>query len=188
MALPSSMVLTDIRSDPWWYAAILRHRAFATVTLEKLWPWEPRDGQGIAASTHPQQGDLDKYYRLTRPVDWFVIGRQNIEAPVPLMLLPTAALFAIWFRARYLRRRSMAGTDSRASRGLGFGGAHPFLVLACPVVAALGVPILVSTAGALETQAFALVYFLGMGFFLQEVSRGVVAMMTSSSKPLAPVS
>lgn len=154
-------VLSDIRSDPWWYAAILRDRVFATVTLEKLWPWRPKDGRSMAVSTYPQQGDLDKYYGLTMTVDWFVIGRRRLEAPISLMLLPTAALFVMWLGAPYLPRWWMVG------KGIG----RQLLVLACPAVAALGVPVLVSTASALETQAFGLVYFLGAGFFVEEVSR-----------------
>ena len=38
-------------------------------------------------------------------------------------------------------------------------------------VAALGLPVLFTTAGGLETQAFVVVYFLGVAFLLDEALR-----------------
>jgi hypothetical protein len=49
--------------------------------------------------------------------------------------------------------------------------AAPFFVMLCVAVAALGLPVLFTTAGGLETQAFVIVYFLGVAFLVDEALR-----------------
>lgn len=143
------LVLADVREDPLWYARILGRRLFATVTQQKLWPWGPRDGATLALRSSPNEGHVDVYYRLTTRVDWVSLGPWRAEVPVSALLAPTALLLAVGLRGR---RR-------------------PLLVLLCLALAALGLPVLVTTAAAFETQAFALVYLVGFGFFLEEAAR-----------------
>jgi hypothetical protein len=49
--------------------------------------------------------------------------------------------------------------------------APALFVLLCVAVAGLGLPVLFTTAAGLETQAFAVVYFLGLAFLVDEVVR-----------------
>jgi hypothetical protein len=130
-----AQVRAAIRDDPGWYAGVLARRVFATATLQKLWPWGPRDGTWM--ELEPDAGSIDKYYRFVIGVDHLGVGRWRVELPVALLVLPTIALLA-------LRRRS-------GESGL----------LSCLAAATLVLPVLVSTAAGRETQCFAVVYLLG---------------------------
>jgi hypothetical protein len=138
-----AQVRAAIRDDPGWYAEVLARRVFATVTLQKLWPWGPRDGTWM--ELEPDAGSIDKYYRFVIGVDHLGVGRLRVELPVALLVLPTIALLA-------LRRRS-------GESGL----------LACLAVATLVLPVLVSTAAGRETQSFAVVYLLGAALAAEAV-------------------
>ena len=155
-------VLQDVRSDPLWYGRILRDRLFATITQEKLWPLRANTGREIALSTYPNQGDTDKYYRLTTTVDWFGIGERRVEVPVSLLVLPTSALL-LWGLVVWARRRRDAHPNVNVLRSVA--------ALVPAALGALGAPVFISTASAIETQAFALVYFLGLGLLVNEVAR-----------------
>jgi hypothetical protein len=72
-----------------------------------------------------------------------LFGKQRLELPIALLILPTVALLA-W-----------AGYDPRLRPAAG----ATLLLMA----AALPLPVLISTAGGLEPQAFALAYLLGFG-------------------------
>jgi hypothetical protein len=155
-------VTRDIRSDPLWYGRILRDRLFATITQEKLWPLRAHTGREIALSTAPNQGDTDKYYRLTMTADWFGIGNRRVEVPIALLVMPTSALL-LWGFVAWARRRPDRPKNVNVVRSLA--------ALAPPALGALGVPIFISTSSAIETQAFTLVYFLGIGLLVNEVAR-----------------
>jgi len=150
-------VQNDILHDPSWYAAILGHRLWATLSQQKLRPWGSRDRVSMVASTHPSEGMMDAYYGLTASVDFFALGPFGFGIPVGLLVAPTLALGALG-----LLEGALALSKTRRTR-LKLG------VLSCPALAALGAPLWVSTASGPETQAFALVYFLGAGFLFEEV-------------------
>jgi hypothetical protein len=134
-------VLGTIRSEPGWFARILAQRLWATVSQRKLWPREASDGLWMERSTSMNEGFMDKYYTYTQTVDFLGWGVHVVEVPIALMILPTLALIAL----------------RRGREGLVLAGA----------AAAVFVPIVISTASGQETQAFALVYFLGFAFALE---------------------
>ena len=143
-AILRAEVLDHVRDDPGWYVGILAKRLFATVTQSRLWPTVRGDGLWMARSTSPNEGPMDKYYAYTTTVDFVGFGRGKLELPIALMILPTVGLLA-W--AAYDRRLRPQATVT--------------LLL---MLAALPLPVLISTAGATEPQAFALAY--GLGFAL----------------------
>jgi hypothetical protein len=76
-----------------------------------------------------------------------------------LLWLPLAALLVL----RLVRR---GGEDAQSRRG-------DVRVLAIVALGLGAMPVLVSTASALETQAFVLVYFLGFAFLMEELASRV---------------
>ena len=154
-------MLRDIRDDPAWYLRILRDRLFATVTQEMLWPTSRGSGRSMAFASQPNQGDMDKYYRLTPTADWLGIDGWRVEVPILLMIGPTAGLVLLGAAARRSPRPNAAGPPV----------ARSLAALGGPALGALGAPVLVSTASALETQAFVLVYALGFGLLLDAALR-----------------
>ncbi|HEV7499119.1 MAG TPA: hypothetical protein VGQ33_03905, partial [Vicinamibacteria bacterium] len=136
----ADMVAT-IRAEPGWFAHILAQRLWATVSQHKLWPRSASDGLWMERSTSMNEGYMDKYYTYTQTVDFLGWGVHVVEVPIALMILPTFALIA-------LRRGREA-------------------VVLVAAAAAVFVPVVISTASGQETQAFALVYFLGFAFTLE---------------------
>lgn len=155
------VVIQHIREDPLWYADILLKRFLATLGQTKLWPWRPRDGVSMAPSDSPNEGTMDKYYRYTTTVDFIGFPGARAELPVLVLIAPTALLIVL--RAVVRRAPALAGARDRLSALL--------TVLLCVALAALPVPVLISTAGGQDTQAFVFVYFLGFAFLLEEAAR-----------------
>jgi hypothetical protein len=155
------IILADIAGDPGWFAAILAKRFLVTLSQWKLWPWGPWSGRSMAPSTHPNEGVIDSYYELTARADWFGFGLRRIEVPIPLIVLPAWGLALLALLAR--RREPGSARAKRLLRSLG-----SLLLLS---LGALAEPVLVTTAGALEPQAFNLVYFLGIALGIDEVVR-----------------
>src|SRR5262249_41084343 len=145
------MVLDDIRSDPAWFAAILGRRLFATVSQSKLWPWTLRDGRSSAPRSHFNEGKIDAYYDLTRRVDWLGAGPIHAELPITMLIAPTVLLLLL--AASGWRRAAVP--------------AGSVLFLACLAIATLPSPVLITTASAIETQAFALTYLAGAALLAQ---------------------
>jgi len=141
-------VIADITANPLWYARVLGQRLAATVFLTHLDPWGPRDGESRRTPLF--------HYKYTTPVDWFGWKGAAREVPVSTLYLPTLAFIVL----AILRRPASHGE---------------LAVLGTIAAATLPVPVLITTAGALETQAFTLVYFLGAAFLLQ---RGVDKLMS----------
>jgi len=139
------LVLGHVREDPSWFASILAHRVFATVTAQKLWPRAARDGTPITRARSANEGLIDKYYSYTATVDVIGLGHRAWEMPVLLLIGPTAVVVLL---APLGARRAWVRVA----------------VLAFLAAAALALPVLVTTAGAQEPQAFALVYLLGAAF------------------------
>jgi hypothetical protein len=147
MAVLRADVLDHVRDDPRWYAGILARRLFATITQSRLWPTVRSDGLWLARSTSPNEGFMDKYYTYTTTVDFLGFGAHKVELPVFVVLLPTAALL---------------GWAAFAPRWRPYA-----LVTLLMMAATLPLPVLISTAGAVEPQAFALAYGLGFALLVE---------------------
>jgi hypothetical protein len=138
-------MLATIRSEPGWFARILAQRAWATVSQHKLWPRIATDGLWMRRSTSMNEGFMDKYYTYTETVDFLGWGGHLFEVPMALIILPTLVVSALR------------------------PGAERLMLLAA--AAAIFVPVLISTASGQETQAFALVYFLGFALAAEALAR-----------------
>jgi hypothetical protein len=150
-------ILRDVREDPLWFASILARRVAATATQWKLRPWGPTAGGSVAPASAPNEGLVDAYYRLTTTADWVGIADHRVEVPLPLLWVP-ALVLVVW---RIARRSGgdAAGVRRADVRALG--------------LVALGtatMPVAISTASALETQAFVLVYLLGFALLVDELA------------------
>jgi len=145
-------IVSDVKADPAWYAGILVRRVWATVSLQKLWPLRSRDDKSVEPFTRPNEGNIDKYYRMTTSVDFFSLGKRRFEAPISFLVAPTLALLILAWRrgGRFLENATW---------------------LCAPACGALALPVVVSTAGGVETQVFGLVYFLGAGLLIDEAVR-----------------
>jgi hypothetical protein len=152
-------VLQDVKEDPLWFAHILLRRFAATVLQLKLWPWRPVSGSSIAPASASNEGMIDSYYSLTATADHFGLGPLRFEVPVPLLLLPW--LFLI-LRAPILGLRG--SPDALRS---------PTLLVAFFAAAAIVLPVAITTAGALEPQAFVLVYLLAVAFLAEALLHSV---------------
>ena len=134
--------MSDLARSPGWFCGILIKRTLATVAMTKLVPWGPRDGESRSAPYF--------HYKYTTPIDWFGWRGRLIEVPVAALWVPTLVLL-VW---NFLSAREPA---------------HSRILLAL-ALAALPVPVLISTAGAIETQAFCLTYFIGASFLAQRIA------------------
>ena len=141
-------VLRDIRADPLWLGRIFGRRFVDTISLAKLAPYGPRDG--ISVRPPPL------HYKYTTPVDWFGFGRRKVEAPTALLWSGTLILPLWWAVAAW---RSDTESKRRLEDLL-----SPVLTLA---IATLALPIFLSTAAGMETQAFALAHFLAFALLGQ---------------------
>jgi hypothetical protein len=155
------LFLRDVAADPVWYGGVLARRAVATLTLSKLAPWGPRDGLSVSEPIF--------YYKYTIPADWFGLHDWRREAPISVFWALGLAYVGWW-----LASRGRAGSAPHRLRRFGL----LLLVLTC---GCLGLPVLVTTAGALETQMMVFVYFLAAGFLAQEVARGIWSRMPGRS-------
>ncbi len=143
------LVLGEIAQDPAWFARILAHRLWATLAQPKLWPWGPTSGRSIAPAQRMNEGVVDSYYALTSTADWFGVGGRVMEIPVPLLVLPTFAFLVFsWPRRR-----------------------HEAWPLAPLFAAVLPLPVIVTTASALEAQAVLVAYMLGAALLVQSLLR-----------------
>lgn len=147
-----TVILTDIREDPLWYATILVKRARSTIFLSKLWPYGPRDGISIVPAASANEGVTDSYYTLAAQADWISLGPWTREVPISFLLLPSVLVLLVALLGRAHPFLAEAGGRART--------ALPLLV-----VLALGVlptPVLITTATALEPQCFVFVHLLAL--------------------------
>ncbi len=148
-----SLVLDDVRSDPLWYLAILGRRVVATVSQDELLVLGGRSARSEQARRGPEapiptnQGRIRFFYRLVPTADSIGLGPWRMALPLLLLWALGAAFVGV---AAYHRT------------------ARPALaVTACLAGAALPLPVLITTAGALETEAFVLVYLLAFAFVVE---------------------
>jgi hypothetical protein len=160
------VILSDVREDPLWLAEILAKRLLATVSLYKLWPWPPRDGVSFFPATTANEGVMDHYYGLTRQADVLVLGPWSGEAPISVLLAPMLALIAAACLPATWKPLAAIAASARRSLPL----------LACLGLAVLPVPVVITTATALETECFVVVHFLALALLVEALrSRGQAA-------------
>jgi hypothetical protein len=151
-----AQVLRDVASDPGWFAGILSRRLLATVTLWKLWPWRPLDGIFIRRHTAANEGVMDKYWTYTTTIDHVGVGKARVEVPIPLLAVSAIALLALaWSRQRRIPAR------------------EALWILGAAALGTLALPVLITTAGGQEAQAFGVVYLLAAAL-LPDVLRGAI--------------
>ena len=138
------LVLADVRADPPWYAAILARRVRAVVLQEKIAP----GGHALAAANGPGEGAMDAYYGLTRHADTFAALGGGVELPTWMLWAPLALVAALAAGGRRIGLTTDGAAEWR----------RDMLALAPLAIGALAVPVLISTAGAFETQAFLIVH------------------------------
>jgi hypothetical protein len=154
------LVWRDVRADPIWYFQILLRRLVATVTEDELLVMGGRAPRGELAlrgpnaPIAPNQGNIRFFYRLVPTADWFGLGPRRLALPLSMLWIVGASFVAIAAR-------------SPAWRPAG-------LVVLCTACSALVLPVAITTAGALEPQAFIIVYILA-GAFLAEVLYRAIA-------------
>jgi len=146
------MVLEDIREHPFWFFGLLKKRIFHTLFQLKIKPSLILDGAFMTMEDDPLNMAIDSYYTMKDQADWFRLGRFTIEIPILLFIVP-AWLFLLVpvlpvkrVRENHFRRQAQS--------------------LLLVMVSLLGLPVLITTGGAFETQAVILAYFLGAVFFV----------------------
>lgn len=150
------IVLTHIREDPPWLATILVKRLGVTLTQRKLWAWEPRDGRTYYPTTRINEGTVDRYYNMAATADVFGLGPWRREIPMGLLTVPA------WLPCLL----GLAGLGSARLRSWRERFAPPAGVVACVALAAATLPVAIMT-GALEMQAFVVVYLIGLALTVQ---------------------
>jgi len=150
-----NVILSEIRSDPAWFASILARRAWATVTLAKLWPRKRAAGTSIVRAETENEGVTDSYYMMIAQADQVAFGRHEWELPGWTLVGPLLSLLAVAFAplASLEGRRPMA---RRALLGVG-----------AVSVSALATPVLITTASGFETQMFVIVDLLALALLAQ---------------------
>jgi hypothetical protein len=168
-------VLRSIESEPSWFAGILAKRVWATVSFAKLAPWGPRDGASIVAATTMNEGVTDNYYKMTDQADWFRLGRHRVEVPVTLVVGPLFLLAVLGLvPERWLPARARDGE-------------RQWLVV--PVVlslAALPLPVLITTASAHEMEAFVVVHFMAAALLVDGAYRSIRRGTAAAAIPAPP--
>lgn len=164
-------VLEDVRSDPRWYLAILAKRLVATVTQDELRVLGGRSTHAERARRGPEapiptnQGRIRFFYHLVPTADSIGLGPWRLALPLAVLWALGAAFLA------------MAAYD-RAGRG----PRPALLVVACLAGAALPLPVLITTAGALETEAFVLVYLLAFAFVVEWTWQALCSLRGAESR------
>ncbi len=136
------LVLHDLRTDPFWYAKILVHRVFATITQWRLWPTARESGLTYQAPQHPAEGFTDTYYNFVKTADVFTAFGRTGEAPLWLLWAGPVLFLAVALRTR------AAGFSRRAA------------VIGSFAAAALLMPVAVTTASGIETQVFTFTFLI----------------------------
>ncbi len=169
-----ALVLADLRADPAWYAAILARRVRAIVLQEKISPW--RQKRALAAPNGAGEGAMDAYYGLTRHADTFAATGGGVEVPTWMLWAPLALVAALAAGGRHIGQSAESAAEWRRDT----------LALVPVAVGALVVPVLISTAGALETQAFMIVHLSSAALLLDGGARAARRARTAVRPSAAP--
>jgi hypothetical protein len=116
---------------------------------------------------------MDIYYRLATTADVLGIDGRRGELPITLLPLPSLGLLGLWLAAR--RSSALAPGREPLTRGVCLWG--------CIAAAALVHPVLITTASALETEAFVVVYMLGAALLVDPGLLGRYGSRFSAAKP-----
>jgi hypothetical protein len=170
-ALLRRAILSDIRSDPAWFAGILARRAWATVSLAKLWPSRAAGGTSIVPARSVNEGVTDTYYTMIAQADWIAGGPRDWELPGWIVPLPLALLLAL---AAVPARAPAASAEAR--KGL--------VAVAIVAASALGAPVLLTTASGFEAQTFLVVHVLALGLAAEAVRKAVRSL--TGRRPAGP--
>lgn len=148
------MFLDKITDRPAWFAEILLKRVAATVFQTKTLPHTMIGGRATLVAKD-DGGAIDSYYRLTAHGDVFEIGGRRIELSLLPFIFATIALLVAGIRQR------CAAVDAEAALF------PQSCIVGCIAIGTIGVPVLITTAAGIETQAFCLVYFVAAAFGLE---------------------
>jgi hypothetical protein len=166
------IVLGEIREDPLWYGTILVKRLGSTVLQRRLWPYGPADGASVLRAESENEGLMNAYYSMATTVDVFGVGPWRQEIRIGLLLAPTFLLALLAFAS--LRWGPLVPFRPRL-----WGSVAVLCVIA---LGALVLPVGITTASALETEAFALVYLVGLGLCLDDLAWIGVSMSRTRSR------
>jgi hypothetical protein len=162
-------VLGDIRADPLWYATILAQRLRATLTQDAAGRYGAEDLSSLPDPT-PSEGNIERYYRLATPVTYLGFGPFRVRVGVAAFALPSLIFLGLWLWGRLDSRPLLRSTEG------------PGWMVLVAAVALLPSPLLVTTASALETEMFVLVYSLASAFLLE----GLIAFAWRPRKEASP--
>jgi hypothetical protein len=151
-AIFKRMVLRDIGNDPLWYANILVRRVGATVTQWRLLPTKAETGVTYEWPQDPAEGVTDTYYNFVKTADVLTALGRTWEAPLWLFWIAPVV-----FAGMFLRHRREARARSRMA------------LLAAFAISTLTMPVAVTTASGIETQAFVLVYLLCAAYLASDL-------------------
>jgi hypothetical protein len=101
---------------------------------------------------------MDSYYAMTTTVDFFGLGSWRREVRLGLLLAPSVLLATLWLAG--FRPGPLFGHREALGRCVA--------TLACVACGCLVLPVGITTASALETEAFAIVYFLALALLLDQ--------------------
>lgn len=151
-------ILSEIRSDPAWFTAILVRRTWATVSLAKLWPRKTTAGTSIVPAKSENEGVTDTYYTMIAQADQVAFGGSEWELPGWTLLGPLVLLVVVAFVP-------LAGLKERrpiARRAL--------LAVGAVSLSALATPVLITTASGFEAQMFVIVDVLALALVAQALA------------------
>lgn len=138
-------ILSDVGKDPWWYGRILIRRLGATLVQWNILPWKPWGGQSSQFDA-PPGNYVDSYYTLTAHVDVARIYPIEVELPFAALVLGTLILVLV-----------IRGRDAWLVGVIALGG--------------LTLPVLITTAGAIEPMAAGLIHLLALALALDGLRR-----------------
>jgi hypothetical protein len=151
------LVLRDIGNDPWWYANILVRRVGATVSQWRLLPTKAETGVTYEWPQDPAEGVTDTYYNFVQTADVLTAMGRTWEAPLWLFWIAPLVCVGTFVRhRREARRRSRIG------------------LLAIFAMSTLAMPVAVTTASGIETQAFVLVYLLCAAYLGSDLAEALL--------------
>jgi hypothetical protein len=145
--------LADIRVDPAWFAHVLARRLIATITQSKLLEFGSQRDPAMVPRPAFNEGAILFFYSRVTTADWIGFSSLRFVVPLPLYWAMGLLLFVIlFFERRHPKTRST------------------LWLLACVGLSAITMPVLITTAGAMETQAFILVYFVILALLVERLA------------------
>ncbi|MBN2371930.1 MAG: hypothetical protein JXO72_15720 [Vicinamibacteria bacterium] len=145
-------VLASVRSDPLWYLRILAQRLYAVVTQIKLYQLGAQKDPATTPPLAPNEGKIGFHYSRVTTADWMGFAAFRVVVPLPVVWCVGLVFLSFFIWCRHKPR-------SRAVLWLS----------TCVSLAILTMPVLITTAGAFEAQAFILVYMLACAIIIERL-------------------